>query len=79
MASKIDIELQYCPNRCILLDIELHSAKIHKRNVILVTPEGCLVSFWNVRAEHIISKFEFERADIEPIMLTSCSTNLVNH
>ena len=33
-----------------LSDIELYSAKIHERNVILVTLEGYLVSFWNVRS-----------------------------
>ena len=32
MTSKIDIELKYCPNRCNLSDIELHSAKIVERN-----------------------------------------------
>ena len=46
-------------------DIELHSAKIHERIMILVTLLGCLGSFWNVGAKPIISKIEFERADIE--------------
>ena len=41
MTSKIDIELKYHPNRCNLSEyIELHFAKIHERNVILVTLDG---------------------------------------
>ena len=52
MTSKIDIELKYHLNRCNLSEyIELHSAKIHERNVILVTLDGYLVGFWNVRAK----------------------------
>ena len=52
MTSKIDIELKYHPNRCNLSEyIELHSAKIHERNVILVTLDGYLVGFLNVRAK----------------------------
>ena len=51
MTLKINIELKYRPNRCTLSDIDLHSAKIHERNVILVTLEGYLVSFWNVRVK----------------------------
>ena len=47
MTLKIDIKLKYRPNRCNFSDIELQFAKIHERNVILVTLEGYLVRFWN--------------------------------
>ena len=69
MTLEMDIELKYHPNRCNLSDIELHSDKIYERNVILVTlEEYYLVSFWNVHPKpNIISKIEFERADIVPV------------
>ena len=69
-SNDIEIELKYCPNRCNLSDIELHSAKIHERNVILVMLEGYLVSFWKVRAKPVISKIKFEGAYIESFQNT---------
>ena len=37
MTSEMDIEQKYGPNRCYILDIELHSAKIHEKNAVLVS------------------------------------------
>ena len=65
LSSKTDIELKYRPNKYNFSDIELHSAKNHERNATLLGLEGYLVSFWDVRANPIILKIKFERADIE--------------